>query len=107
MDFNTLSAHVTKIVSVLINEKNAEYISNALDNGRSIVEKFISDASVRILAIDRVAQRGEDTDETAVTYTALIEMHYRKDRLSTIIFLKKGQVIQADTPIEEQMLVTS
>ncbi|CAD5206375.1 unnamed protein product [Bursaphelenchus okinawaensis] len=108
VNFETLSEYVTCVVSVLLNEPNSELISEALDNAKTVLEKFIADSQVPILAIDKCVRRSDDgTEEVSVLYTALIEMHYRKDHVSTIIFVKKGQCVTTDSPIQDQVLLSS
>jgi hypothetical protein len=97
---------MTRVVAILVGETNEALIKEPLDNASALLEKFISDPQVAIFAVDRLMQHDDGTDETSVVYTALTEMQYRKDRMSTIIFVKKGPCIVSDAPIPEQLLVT-
>lgn len=100
--------YITQVVALLVGDGEVDLISAALDNARLVVEKFISDQQVSILAVDRLLEQSDDgSDETNVIYTALIEMHYRKNRLATVIFVKKNPVILAETPVKDQLLVNS
>ena len=106
ISWKVLAEHMANVVAILVGESNVALIRDPLDTASNMLEKFMVESSVPIFAVDRTVQRDDATDETSVVYTALIEMQYRKDRTMTVIFAKKGQVITADAPIQDQLLVT-
>ncbi|KAI6234432.1 hypothetical protein M3Y99_00794000 [Aphelenchoides fujianensis] len=90
-----LADHMARVVALLVGESNLELIKEPLDNAAVILEKFINDPQVTIFAVDRLLQRDESSDENT-----------GKDRLMTVIFVKKNPTIVADAPIQDQMLAT-
>ncbi|KAI6221986.1 Dynein heavy chain, cytoplasmic [Aphelenchoides besseyi] len=107
VDVQTLTEHMARVAGILAGESNLDLIKDPLDNASAILEKFINDPQVPIFAVDQIVQHDDGSDEKSVVYTALIELQYRKDRVMTIIFVKKNPMIVADTPIQNQVLVTA
>ncbi|KAI6225603.1 Dhc-1 [Aphelenchoides besseyi] len=107
IDMRSLIDHMTQVAGILFGESKLDLIKDPLDNAWSILENFIMDPKVPIFAIDQIVQHDNGSDEKSVVYTALIELQYRKGREMTIIFVKKNPMIVADTPIQNQVLVTA
>ena len=47
-----------------------------------------------------------DTDEMSTVYTLRLEVGYRTEKTLSIVFIKKGAIIEADKPIGDQIRFT-
>uniref|UniRef100_A0A1I7XR26 DHC_N1 domain-containing protein n=1 Tax=Heterorhabditis bacteriophora TaxID=37862 RepID=A0A1I7XR26_HETBA len=77
------------------------------------VTKFITDPQTQVLVIDRTIHRDQSSDvdtgdenETAVVvFSVRNDVLYKTERSTSIVFMKRSGVIEADKPIPDQLRV--
>jgi hypothetical protein len=90
----------------LVGESDETLISGPLSIASDSLSTFIKDQQSPIFVINRLVQSDDASDKPSVCYTAINEMHYNKDQMLAVIFVKKGPVVVADKPLCEQLGVT-
>ncbi|XP_022096690.1 cytoplasmic dynein 1 heavy chain 1-like isoform X2 [Acanthaster planci] len=115
----SLVKYLRKIVPLLLEDGEA---SPALDNAladKSRVEcmkKFLSDTQTQSLLVERNVNKEEEDDETSVasdvtdaesevTFNISSEVHFTNTKMTGVVFLKRGTIIDAEKSIPSQVRV--
>ncbi|KAJ1368590.1 hypothetical protein KIN20_029753 [Parelaphostrongylus tenuis] len=118
-----------KEVAIATKESVAEYVKNAglallgsstkaaqleivLEESDALV-KFITDPQTHVLVVDRTIHRdqsgdadtGDESETALAVFTVRNDVLYRTDRSTSIVFIKKGGIIEADKSIPDQLRV--
>ncbi|XP_030854690.1 cytoplasmic dynein 1 heavy chain 1 [Strongylocentrotus purpuratus] len=118
-DVTVLIDYLRKIVPLLLEDGEP---SAALDNAlahrvhQEYMKKFLSDVQSPSLLIARSVTKDEEEeentdspdapgDEPEVTYTVGVEVQFYNSKMASLVFLKKGLIIDADKCISSQLRV--
>uniref|UniRef100_A0A0K0DJN9 DHC_N1 domain-containing protein n=1 Tax=Angiostrongylus cantonensis TaxID=6313 RepID=A0A0K0DJN9_ANGCA len=116
-------------VAIATKESVTEYVKNAglallgtsskdaqleivLEESDALV-KFITDPQTHVLVVDRTIHRdqsgdadtGDESETALAVFTVRNDVLYRTDRSTSIVFIKKGGIIEADKSIPDQLRV--
>ncbi|RZC33924.1 Dynein heavy, DHC N2, AAA 9 and/or MT domain containing protein [Asbolus verrucosus] len=116
VDFNAFTNFITKAATVLLPEDNQWELTNlraALDDkvNQETIRKFLSDPQVGTLYIQRNPSKDDDSDQPPegeeekepVTFYVSNEVHYSNSKMSSLVCIKRGAVIEADKSIRAQV----
>jgi dynein heavy chain 1 len=116
VDFNAFTNFITKAATVLLPEDNQWELTNlraALDDkgNQEAIRKFLSDSQVSTLYIQRNPSKDDDSDQPPegeeekepVTFYVSNEVHYSNSKMSSLVCIKRGAVIEADKSIRAQV----
>ncbi|CAI4230233.1 unnamed protein product [Auanema sp. JU1783] len=108
-----VSNYVCTVAHALLacNEVFEEFLNLII--GSDAVSKFIADPQISVLAIDRSLHRdqsgdadtGDDNESAIVHFSVRNDVFYRTERSTSVVFVKKGSVLEADKPTPEQLRV--
>ncbi|XP_066987022.1 dynein heavy chain, cytoplasmic isoform X2 [Macrobrachium rosenbergii] len=112
-DVGLVVRHLLKISYALLEEGDEPSIElqSAFKASHHLeaVRKFVSDSQTRVLLVQRCATKeeteegGEMEEEKEVIYMISIGVHYANSKMSSILFIKRGAVIEADKNIPAQV----
>ena len=78
------------------------------DNGAiELVRKFIGEANCASLLVERVAIKKQGEEKAHVTYNIEIDVDYTQGRMTSVLFLKKGLVIEEEKSNSSQLRAIS
>ncbi|CAH8501365.1 unnamed protein product [Schistosoma guineensis] len=103
------SKYVHKIVCTLLEETNdgSLVLESTLNDASSqeLMKKFISDAQVHSLVVQKLSTRDDDDESTdcCVSYTILPEVRFTNNKVQSIVFIKRGGVLEADKSFSSQL----
>uniref|UniRef100_A0A915D7E3 AAA+ ATPase domain-containing protein n=1 Tax=Ditylenchus dipsaci TaxID=166011 RepID=A0A915D7E3_9BILA len=101
-----LEKYLINVSSVLLGETNKQLLLIALESASDDMQKFISDPQTPVFAVNKCGIREDpETEEEAIAYTACLEVGYRAERKQSVIFTKKSGLIEAEKPLQEQLIV--
>ncbi|XP_066142886.1 dynein heavy chain, cytoplasmic isoform X6 [Euwallacea fornicatus] len=117
VDFTAFSNFILKAATVLLPEDESQAepknLVAALDDktNQECIRKFISDPQVTTLYIQRNSSKDDDTDQPPegeeekepVVYYVSNEVHYSSSKMSSLVCIKRGAVIEADKSIRAQV----
>ncbi|XP_066262863.1 dynein heavy chain, cytoplasmic isoform X3 [Euwallacea similis] len=117
VDFTAFSNFILKAATVLLPEDESQAepknLVTALDDktNQECIRKFISDPQVTTLYIQRNSSKDDDTDQPPegeeekepVVYYVSNEVHYSSSKMSSLVCIKRGAVIEADKSIRAQV----
>ena len=107
-------AYLRRVVPVIL-EDNLDDVSaldNALCDKNTLewVKKFIGDGSCTALLVQRHALREEEEEgdeKEVVTYSVSNSVHFTPGKMSSLVCLKRGPVVEAEKSIPSQLRVMS
>ncbi|XP_069694728.1 dynein heavy chain, cytoplasmic isoform X3 [Periplaneta americana] len=116
VEYSTFSNYLKKAVTILLPE-DEDTVSPALNaalndrNNQDCIQKFISDPQVTCMLIQRASSKDEDSDQSgegdeekeAITYFISNEVHFTNPKMSSMVCVKRGAVIEADKAIHSQL----
>ncbi|EYC37941.1 hypothetical protein Y032_0756g2091 [Ancylostoma ceylanicum] len=116
-------------VAIASKESVTEYVKNAglallgatnhaaqlemvLEDSDAVV-KFITDPQTHVLVVDRTVHRdqsgdadtGDESETAVVVFTVRNDVLYRTDKSTSIVFMKRGGIVEADKSIPDQLRV--
>ncbi|XP_025833356.1 dynein heavy chain, cytoplasmic [Agrilus planipennis] len=117
VDFTEFANFLRKAATVLLPEDDAQADSPALNAAledkanQECIRKFISDAQVNTLFIQRSCSKEDETDQPPegeeekepVMYYINNEVHFTNPKMASLVMLKRGAVIEADKSIRAQL----
>lgn len=117
VDFTAFSNFILKAATVLLPEDDSQAepknLVAALDDkvNQECIKKFISDSQVTTLYIQRNSSKDDDTDQQPdgeeekepVVYYVSNEVHYSSSKMSSLVCIKRGAVVEADKSIRTQV----
>ena len=104
----------SRVVPVILKDRseNLSALDMAFANkvAMDLVRKFIGEASCTSLLVVREGhqeeeEHGEEKDH--VTYSITNNIHYNQEKMTSVVCLKRGQVIEKDKSISSQLRVIS
>ncbi|XP_072172912.1 cytoplasmic dynein 1 heavy chain 1-like [Diadema setosum] len=118
-DVAVLIDYLRKIVPLLLEDGEP---SPALDNAladrvhKEYMKKFLSDVQTQSLLVARSVTKDEEEEENPdspdasgeeqeVTYTISIEVQFFNSRMASLVFLKRGLIVDGDKSISSQLRV--
>ncbi|XP_044746185.1 dynein heavy chain, cytoplasmic isoform X2 [Coccinella septempunctata] len=119
VDFTTFKNYIIKAATVLLPEDDGQAqpinLLAALDDkiNQECIRKFIGDPSVSTLYVQRNSSKDDDNDQPPegeeekepVTYFINNEVHYTSSKMSSLVIIKRGSVIEADKSIKSQLRI--
>jgi len=109
--------YLRRVVPVILEDgaENQAALDMAMaDKGAvDLVRKFIGEASCTSLLVERVAVREEEEpgeggeEKELVTYNITTTVHYTQGKMTSLVCLKKGPVIEGEKSIASQLRVIS
>ncbi|KAL1512644.1 hypothetical protein ABEB36_002203 [Hypothenemus hampei] len=117
VDFTDFSNFILKAATVLLPEDDSQAepknLVAALDDktNQECIRKFISDPQVSTLYIQRNSSKDDENDQPPegeeekepVVYYVSNEVHYSSSKMSSLVCIKRTQVIEADKSIRAQV----
>lgn len=117
VDFTDFTNFILKAATVLLPEDDTQAeptnLVTALDDkaNQECIRKFISDPQVATLYIQRNSSKDDDSDQPPegeeekepVTYYVSNEVHYSNSKMSSLVCIKRGPVVEADKSIRAQV----
>ncbi|KAK6731031.1 hypothetical protein RB195_007476 [Necator americanus] len=116
-------------VAIASKESVTEYVKNAglallgatnhaaqlemvLEESDAVV-KFITDPQTQVLVVDRTVHRdqsgdadtGDESETAVVVFAVRNDVLYRTDKSTSIVFMKRGAIVEADKSIPDQLRV--
>ncbi|WKX92001.1 hypothetical protein Q1695_010215 [Nippostrongylus brasiliensis] len=91
---------------------HAAQLELVLEESEAVV-KFITDPQTHVLVVDRTVHRdqsgdadtGDENESAMVIFTVRNDVLYRTDKSTSIVFVKRGGVVEADKSIADQLRV--
>lgn len=117
VEFSDFANYIRKVVTVHLEDDDIIPASlNAALEDRSnqdLIKKFIIDPQVSSLLIQRSLSKDDEGDQggegeedkDALTYLISNEVHFTSSKMTSLVFVKKGTVIEADKSIHGQLRV--
>lgn len=116
VEYSTFATFLKKAVTILLPE-DEDVIPPALNaalndrNNQDCVHKFLSDSQVSCLFVQRVSSKDDDGDQSgegeeekdAVSYCISSEVHFTNPKMTSMVCVKRGAVIEADKSIHSQL----
>ncbi|XP_057661058.1 dynein heavy chain, cytoplasmic isoform X2 [Diorhabda carinulata] len=117
VDFTAFTNFILKAATVLLPEDDGQAepanLVAALDDktNQECIRKFISDSQISTLYIQRNSSKDDDSvqppegeeEKEPVTYYVSNEVHYSNSKMSSLVCIKRGPVIEADKSIRAQV----
>nr|XP_023015169.1 nuclear pore complex protein Nup160 homolog [Leptinotarsa decemlineata] len=117
VDFTAFTNFILKAATVLLPEDDGQAeptnLVTALDDkvNQEYIRKFISDPQVTTLYIQRNSSKDDDSDQPPegeeekepVMYYVSNEVHYSNSKMSSLVCIKRGPVVEADKSIRAQV----
>ncbi|XP_050499617.1 dynein heavy chain, cytoplasmic isoform X4 [Diabrotica virgifera virgifera] len=117
VDFTAFSNFILKATTVLLPEDDGQAepanLVAAIDDkaNQECIRKFISDPQIATLYIQRNSSKDDDSvqppegeeEKEPVTYYVSNEVHYTNSKMSSLVCIKRGPVIEADKSIRAQV----
>uniref|UniRef100_A0A0L8I729 Dynein heavy chain, cytosolic n=1 Tax=Octopus bimaculoides TaxID=37653 RepID=A0A0L8I729_OCTBM len=120
-ELSEFTAFLGRMVSVVFEDTTAsitEAFKRALvdKTNTDCIRKFLSDPQIPILLVQRSSPKDDSEDvesvseseegpEGAVSYLISCEMHYTSSKMSSIIFIKRGQIVEQDKSFPSQLRI--
>ncbi|XP_078590507.1 cytoplasmic dynein 1 heavy chain 1-like isoform X1 [Branchiostoma floridae x Branchiostoma japonicum] len=116
-DPSLLVSHLRKVVPLLLEDSEAgsAALNAALADKASVdsLKKFVSDAQVHTLLVQRavakddgdVSDSSPDSDQEFISYIVTTHVHFKSQKVTSVAFIKRGPVIEADKTIASQVRV--
>ncbi|CAH0551344.1 unnamed protein product [Brassicogethes aeneus] len=117
VEINAFTNFILKAATVLLPEDDGQAeptnLSSSLDDktNQEFIKKFLSDPQVQTLYIQRNSSKDDDNDQPPegeeekepVTYYVCNEVHYSSSKMSSLVCIKRGAVVEADKSIRAQV----
>ncbi|XP_034944602.1 dynein heavy chain, cytoplasmic isoform X1 [Chelonus insularis] len=116
VDFTSFTNYLRKIVSILAPDEDGvsqDFISALEDKShQEYIRKFMSDFQVWALCIQRASTKEEDggegdEDKDSAMYHISNEIYFTNPKMSTLVLIKRGAVIEADKSISSQVRIVN
>lgn len=120
-ELSEFTAFLGRIVSVVFEDSTTsktEAFKRALADktNTDCIRKFLSDPQIPILLVQRSSPKDDSEDvesvseseegsEAAVSYLISCEMHYTSSKMSSIIFIKRAQIVEQDKSFPSQLRI--
>ncbi|KAK5965130.1 hypothetical protein GCK32_004027, partial [Trichostrongylus colubriformis] len=90
----------------------AAQLEMILDESEAVM-KFISDPQTQVLVVDRTVHRdqsgdadtGDESESVVAVFTVRNDVLYRTDKSTSIVYVKRGGILEADKAIADQLRV--
>ncbi|KAL3873221.1 hypothetical protein ACJMK2_036362 [Sinanodonta woodiana] len=118
-DLDTFSEYLCNVATYLL-EHDKPAIPPALRNAvydkqnAEIIKKFLSDSQIASLLVQRastkdeteeIAEGGDGDNEGAVTYHVSSEVRFTNSKITSLIVMKRGPVVEADKSFPAQLMM--
>ncbi|CAH1114572.1 unnamed protein product [Psylliodes chrysocephalus] len=117
VDFTAFTNFILKAATVLLPEDDGQAepanLVAAIDDktNQECIRKFISDPQITTLYVQRNSSKDDDSvqppegeeEKEPVTYYVSNEVHYSNSKMSSLVCIKRGPVIEADKSIRAQV----
>nr|CAD7423028.1 unnamed protein product [Timema monikensis] len=116
VDYSAFTTYLKKAVTILLPEEE-DVIPPALNaalndrTNQETIKKFLSDPQVSALFVQRSSFKDDDTDQAGegddekdpVAYLISNEVHFSSPKMSSLVCIKRGAVVEADKSIHSQL----
>ncbi len=120
-----VTAHLARVAEILLEEDGDNgSVRAALECEADTVQKFVSDSHSKTLLIERFVESGqeesaaEDSPKSvaagpstaaaaAPSYAVSVNVHFTNARTASVVFVKKGALLEAEKPVGSQLRVIS
>ncbi|XP_044735865.1 dynein heavy chain, cytoplasmic isoform X10 [Chrysoperla carnea] len=115
VDYSAFANYIRKAVTVLLPEDDVvpPSLNSALEDrtNQECIKKFLSDPQVSCLFIQRSSSKDDDNDQPTegeeekdpISYYISNEVHFTNPKMSSLVCIKRGAVIEADKSIHTQL----
>ncbi|KAK6191509.1 hypothetical protein SNE40_003176 [Patella caerulea] len=107
--------YMRRIVPVLLEDEDPELKALAAavadKNQLESIKKFLSDPQVTALLVQRNSTKDEEVQEGGgegdgtSSYFVTSEVHFSNSKMSSVVFIKRGQVVEADKSFPSQLRI--
>lgn len=117
-DVKNFVNYVRSVVPLLLEGENDVplELDSALKEALHVdyMKKFLSDAQIRTILVQRMPLKdeeegdeasGADSEKQRAIYTVDLDVHYNAPKLSSVAFIKRGAVVEADKKVSSQLRV--
>ncbi|VEL20256.1 unnamed protein product [Protopolystoma xenopodis] len=110
-DPTAFTKYLLKTTCCLMDESDDSIVllHEALNDQNSLdsIKKFISDPQIHVLVIQKISGRDEEDEsaENETTYIISTDVHYTNNKLFSVIYIKRGVVVEADKAYGSQLRV--
>ncbi|CEF66963.1 Dynein heavy chain, cytoplasmic [Strongyloides ratti] len=112
VDISNFTEFLLDMIGILLNSKdeNMPQILTAIEQSDEIIRRFICSVHQSVLVVNRTVHKENDRDDeekVTVAFSIASEVVFIGEKTSTIVFIKKGPVIDTEKPIAEQVRVNT
>ncbi|CAH8838540.1 unnamed protein product [Trichobilharzia szidati] len=108
-DASAFSKYVHKTVCTILEEtSDGSVVLEATlsdPNNQESIKKFISDVQIHSIVVQKLSTKDDDDESTdcCVSYSILLEVKFTNPKVQSIVFIKRGAVVEADKSFSSQL----
>ncbi|XP_061172861.1 cytoplasmic dynein 1 heavy chain 1-like isoform X1 [Saccostrea echinata] len=114
-ELSDFAEYLLRIIPALMEDKDSappQLKTTIFEKSTSeVVKKFLGDPQIPVLLIQRSSTKdeseevGEGDGEAPAVYTFSVDVHYSSSKVSSLVLIKRGQVVEAEKSFPSQIRV--